>query len=43
MRKRTMVRIPNRYLDEEGSRVNPDSSAVIYVTSSVEAQFRLIS
>ena len=28
--------------DEEGSRMNPDSSAGIYVTASVEAQCRLI-
>ena len=43
MRKRIMVRIPNRGGDEEGRRMNPDSSAGIYVTESVEAQRRLIA
>ena len=35
MRKRRMVRIPNRYKEEEGRRMNPGSSAGIYVTTSV--------
>ena len=43
MRKRTMVRTPNRDKEEEGRRMNPDSSSGIYVTASVEAQCRLIS
>ena len=43
MRKRRMVRMPNRDKTEEGRRMNPDSSSVIYVTASVEAQCRLIS
>ena len=38
MRKRRMVRMPNRGGEEEGRRMNPDSSAGIYVTASVEAQ-----
>ena len=38
-----MVRIPNRDGEEEVRRMNPKSSAGIYVTTSVEAQFRLIS
>ena len=42
-RKRRMVRIPNRYGEEEGIRMNPDSSDGIYVTTSVESQCRLIS
>ena len=32
MRKRTMVRMPNMYGEEEGSRMNPDSSAGIYMS-----------
>ena len=36
-RKRRMVRMPNRDGEEEGIRMNPDSSAGIYVTASVEA------
>ena len=38
MRKRRMVRMPNRDGEEEGRRMKPDSSAEIYVTASVEAQ-----
>ena len=38
-----MVRIPNRDREEEGRRMNPDSSAGIYVTASVEAQRRMIA
>ena len=37
-----MLTIPNMYGEEEGSRTNPESSARIYVTSSVESNFRLI-
>ena len=33
----------NREREEEGRRMNPDSSAGIYVTASVEAQCRMIS
>ena len=43
IRKRRMVRMPNREREEEGSRMNPDSSSVIYVTASVEARCRLIA
>ena len=43
MRKRRMLRIPNRDGEEEGIRMNPDSSAGIYVTASVEYQGRLIA
>ena len=43
MRKRRMVRMPNRGGEEEGRRMNPDSSDGIYVTTSVEAQYRLIA
>ena len=32
MRKRRMVMIPNRDGEEEGRRMNPESSAGIYVT-----------
>ena len=42
MRKRIIVRMPNMDGEEEGSRMNPDSSAGMYVTASVEAQCRLI-
>ena len=38
-----MVRIPNREREEEGRRMNPDSSAGIYFTASVEAQCRMIA
>ena len=38
-----MVRMPNRGVEEEGIRMNPDSSSGIYVTASVEAQSRLIA
>ena len=38
-----MVRMPNRNGEEEGIRMNPDSLDGIYVTASVEYQFRLIS
>ena len=43
MRKRRMVRVPNIDGQEEGIIMNPDSSAGIYVTASVEAQCRLIA
>ena len=43
MRKRRMVRMPNRNKEEEGRRIKPDSSSGIYVTASVEAQCRLIA
>ena len=43
MRKRIMVRMPNRKREEEGRRMNPDYSSGIYVTESVEAQCRLIA
>ena len=43
IRKRRMVRMPNREREEEGRRMNPDSSAGIYVTASVEDQCRMIS
>ena len=43
MRKRRMVRTPNRGGEEEGRRTNPESSASIYVNASVEDQCRLIS
>ena len=43
MKKRRIVRMPNRGGEEEGRRMNPDSSAGIYVTESVEAQRRLIA
>ena len=36
MRKRRMVRMPNMDREEEGRIINPDSSAGIYVTASVE-------
>ena len=37
------MRIPNRDREEEVRRMNPDSSAGIYVTASVEAQCRMIA
>ena len=43
IRKRRMVRIPNREREEEGIRMNPDSSVGIYVTASLEYQCRLIA
>ena len=43
MRKKRMVRIPNRGGEEEGIIMNPDSSSDIYVTASVEAECRLIA
>ena len=43
MRKRRMVRMPNMDREEEGRRMNADSSAGIYVTASVEAQCRMIA
>ena len=43
MRKRIMARMPNRGGEEEGRRMNPDYSAGIYVTASVESQCRLIA
>ena len=38
-----MVRMPNRYGEEEISRMNHDSSDGIYVTASVEDQCRFIA
>ena len=38
-----MVSMPNRDREEECRRMNPDSSAGIYVTASVEAQCRMIA
>ena len=38
-----MVRIPNRGGGEEGRRMNPDPSAGVYVTASVEYQCRFIA
>ena len=35
--------MPNRDKEEEGRRMNPESSAGIYVTASVEAQCRMIA
>ena len=43
MRKRIMVSMPNREREEEGRRMNPDSSVGLYVTASVEAQCRMIA
>ena len=43
MRNMIMVRMPNRGGEEEGRRMNPDSSAGIYVTASVESHFILIA
>ena len=43
MRKRRMLSMTNRDGGEEGRRMNPDPSAGIYVTSSVESQCRLIA
>ena len=43
IRKSRMVRIPNREREEESIRMNPESSAGMYVTSSVEAQCRIIA
>ena len=43
MRKKRMVRMPNMDKEEEGRRMNSDSSAGIYVTTSVESQCRLIA
>ena len=43
IRKRRMVRMPSREIEEECRRMNPDSSAGIYVTVSVEAQCRMIA
>ena len=43
IRKRKMVRMPNREREEEGRIMNPDSSAGIYVTVSVEYQCRIIA
>ena len=42
MRKRIMVRIPDRYGEEYVSIMNPDLSDGIHVTASVESQYRLI-
>ena len=38
-----MVIITKKYGDGEPRRMNPDSSAVIYVTASVEAECRMIA
>ena len=38
-----MVRMPNREREEEGRRMNPDSSAGIYATASLESKCRLIA
>ena len=38
-----MVRISIRDREGKGRRMNPDSSAGIYVTASVEAQFRMVA
>ena len=43
MRKRRMVRMPDRDGEEEGRIMNPNSSAGIYFTASVESQCRLIA
>ena len=43
MRKRRMVRVPNRDGEEEGRIMNPESSAGLYVTVSVGDQCRLIA
>ena len=43
MRKRRMVRMLKREREEEGRRMNPDSSLGIYDTASVEAQCRMIA
>ena len=43
IRKRRMVRMTNRYGEEEFRRMKPDVSAGIYVTASVEAQCKLIA
>ena len=37
MRKRIMIRMPNRYGEEEVLIMNPDSPDGIYVTASVES------
>ena len=42
-RKRIIVRMPNRDGEEEVRIMNPDSSAGIYVTTSVEDQCRFIA
>ena len=42
-RKRRIVRMPNRYGEEEVRIMNPDSSDEIYVTASVEYKCILIS
>ena len=42
MSKRIMARIPNMDGEEEGSRMNTESSSGIYFTASVESQYRLI-
>ena len=43
MRERSILGFPNRDGAEECIRMNPDYSAGIYVTASVESQYRLIS
>ena len=43
MRKRRIVRMSNRDGDEEVIIMNPDSTAEIYVTASVEARCILIA
>ena len=43
MRNSIMVRIPNKDGEEEVRIMNPDSSAGIYITASLEAQCILIA
>ena len=43
IRERIMVRMSNRGGEEEDIRMNPDSSAGIYVTTSVESQYGFIA
>ena len=42
MRKKIMVSMPKMDVEEEGSIINPDSSPRIYVTESLESDFRLV-
>ena len=43
MRKRRMVWMPKRDGEEEGRIMNPESSARIYITASVESECILVS
>ena len=43
IRKRIMVSMTNRNREEGIKRMNPDYSAGIYVTASVEAQCRMVA